>query len=194
LTLASLGTAPLHIAAPTITGTTTDSSDPVAVLIYTGAHATGTPIRKLSAVAASGQFGVHVIPALGDGQYTAVAAQTVGSTVAQSPPVTFRIKIFGPALTLSTPRRHATVSRKHLQFSGKAGTELGDAPAVTISLYRGKSAFRHRVGKVTVTARGSSWSSGWPKRLPRGFYTVVAAQHDDAGHTTHTSPRTFKLV
>jgi hypothetical protein len=108
--------------------------------------------------------------------------------------VTFRIKVFGPALTLAKPGRRAKVNRKHLQFSGAAGTELGDAPAVTIYLYRGKSAFRHRVGKVTVTAHGSSWSSRWPKPLPVGFYTVVAAQHDDAGHTTHTSPRTFKLV
>ena len=45
-----------------------------------------------------------------------------------------------------------------------------------------------------AVSHGSSWSSGWPKRLPRGSYTVVAAQHDDAGHTTHTSPRTFKLI
>jgi hypothetical protein len=192
LTLASLGTAPLHIAAPIITGTSTDSSDPVSVAIYPGAKSTGTPVRNLTAVVAQGAFGVHVVPALDDGQYTAVAAQTVGSSVSHSQPMTFRIKLFGPAVTLTKPGRRA--SRKHLKFSGAAGTELGDSPAVTVYLYRGKSAFRHRVGKVTVTAHGSSWSAGWPKRLPVGFYTVVAAQHDDAGHTTRTSPHTFKLV
>ena len=106
----------------------------------------------------------------------------------------FRIKVYGPDLTLTTPRRHARVHRKRLRFAGGAGTATGDASAVTIYVYRGKSVFGRRVGKVTTTAHGSSWSSGWPKRLPRGSYTVVAAQRDDAGHTTHTSPHTFKLI
>lgn len=108
--------------------------------------------------------------------------------------MTFNIKLFGPALTLSKPARRAKVHRKQLRFSGKAGTAVGDAHTVTVFLYRGQSEFGHRVGKVTVTAHGSSWSARWRKRLSPGSYTVVAAQHDDAGHTTRTSPHTFKLT
>src|SRR5207302_10172613 len=47
---------------------------------------------------------------------------------------------------------------------------------------------------LNAQASGGSWSIAGPPRLVPGLYTAVATQHDDAGHTGRSGPRTFRLV
>jgi hypothetical protein len=107
--------------------------------------------------------------------------------------VRFQIKIHAPALTLFQPTGGVWIGRGRLLFSGQAGNALGDDHKVTLQVYRGKSAAGTPVGTRSVTEHGGRWSTRW-KGLHLGYYTVVATQSDDAGHTTHTAPHTFRLV
>jgi hypothetical protein len=169
------------------------NSNQVTVAVYPGTDTTGLPIHKLTdTVDSSGAFAVQT-PALADGEYTAVASQASGSSTGQSPAVRFRVKIHGPALTFDRPPGDVWISRDKLSFSGHAGNELGDAHKVTLQLYKGKSAGRTVVGTRSIKVHHGSWSTGW-RGLHLGYYTAVATQSDDAGHTTRTSPHTFRLV
>jgi hypothetical protein len=94
---------------------------------------------------------------------------------------------------MNQPPGNVWIGRNRLTFSGRAGDELGDASKVTLQLYPGRSAGGTPVGTREVAVHGASWSTGWPG-LKLGYYTAVATQSDDAGHTTRTSPHTFRLV
>jgi hypothetical protein len=196
VTLNSPGTAPLQTPAVQLTGTAstgfTDSNQ-VSVAIYSGTDTSGPPVHQLTAaVNGSGSFAVQT-PALADGRYTAVASQTSGTDTGQSPAVTFQIKAHPPALTLDRPPGGVWIGRSNLSFSGEAGNGVGDGAKVTVQLYRGRSAGGTLVGKRDVSRQGSRWSTNW-HGLRLGYYTVVASQSDNAGHTARTSPHTFRLV
>lgn len=195
VTLNSPGTSPLHTSRVHLSGTASTgfSASQVNVAIYSGTNTSGSPIHQLNgSVGSNGGFAVHT-PALPDGQYTAVASQTSGADTGRSPAVTFRIKVHPPALTLASPPGGVWIGRSRLSFSGRAGNELGDASKVTLELYRGKSTGGTLAGKRDVSIHRASWSTAW-QGLHLGYYTVVAIQSDDAGHTTRTSPHTFRLV
>jgi hypothetical protein len=151
------------------------------------------PIHKLTdTVDSSGAFAVQT-PALPDGEYTAVATQASSAGTGQSPAVTFRVKVHAPALTLDRPPGSVWIGRDRLSFAGRAGTALGDAHKVTLQLYRGTSAGGTVTGTRNIKVHHGSWKARW-RGLHLGYYTVVATQTDDAGHTTRTSPHTFRLV
>jgi hypothetical protein len=197
VTLASLGTTPLHTATPQLTGTAStgfSDSSQIAVDVYDGTDTSSSPVRQLTGtVNSSGAFSAQVAPALPDGEYTAVASQGSGIGTGQSPAVTFRIKVHAPALTLYRPPGNVWIGRGKLSFGGLAGYELGDAHTVTLDLYRGQSAGGTPFGTRQVSVQHGSWSTKW-RGLRLGYYTVVAVQSDDAGHTSRTSPHTFRLV
>jgi hypothetical protein len=197
VTLNSPGTAPLHSAVVQLSGTAGQpvfpNSSQVTVSVYPGTDTTGSPIHKLTdTVDSFGGFSVQT-PPLPDGEYTAVATQASSAGTGQSPAVTFRVKVHGPALTLDHPPGDVWIGRDRLSFSGHGGNELGDAHKVTLQLYKGQSASGTLVGSRSVKVRHGTWSTGW-KGLHLGYYTAVATQSDDAGHTTRTSPHTFRLV
>jgi hypothetical protein len=196
VTLNSPGTSPLHTSSVQLSGTAGTGfgdSNQVNVAIYSGTDTSSSPIHQLSGtVDSSGAFSVRT-PALADGQYTAVASQGSGAGTGKSPAVTFRIKAHGPALTLFQPPADVWVGRSRLSFSGNAGHALGDSKKVTLELHRGKSAAGTLVGTRDVTVHKGSWSTKW-RGLPLGYYTAVATQTDDAGHTTRTAPHTFRVV
>ena len=198
VTLDSPGHSPLTTSTPTFTGTAGTRSidaDKVALVIYPGTATSASPVRFITGdVGSNGHFSITVTNGLGDAEYTAVAAQSGGSGIGQSSPVTFRIKAHPPALTLTTPAGGASVGRASIEFGGQAGNELGDSSIITVILYHGTRAKGHPIGRHQVQASGPSWVSGWPRGLKLGFYTAVATQSDDAGHTTRTSPHTFLLV
>jgi hypothetical protein len=105
----------------------------------------------------------------------------------------FQVKVHGPALTLNRPPGDVWIGRNKLTFSGNAGHQFGDAHKVGLQLYKGKSAHGTVVGTRTIKVHHGSWSTGW-RGLHLGYYTVLATQTDNAGHTTFTSPHTFRLV
>jgi hypothetical protein len=197
--LDSLGASPLLTSTPTLRGTGSASAadaPTIYLLIYPGPDTSRTPVLILNTTrAADGGFSFTVTAGLPDGQYTAVATQTGGSgAVGTSPPVTFRIKVHPPALTLLQPAAGANVSNSRPRFAGQAGDMLGDSPTVAVTLYEGAGTSGRRVGTIHVRTSGASWSARWPHKLRLGLYTVRATQHDDAGHTTTTPAHTFLIV
>jgi hypothetical protein len=198
VSLDSLGSAPLVVVTPTLTGTgSTRSLDSaqVTVQVYSGTNTSTTPVRTVTAsVGAGGRFAAQVDPALPDGQYTAVATQNSSVGLGSSPSVEFRVKATPPALTLDKPSAGVTVNVRRPTFSGRAGDALGDSPTVTVYLYKGSSVSQDPFGSERVSSSGSSWSAQWPRSLPYGQYTVVAVQTDDAGHASRTQPESFAVA
>jgi hypothetical protein len=198
ITLASLGSKPLLTATPTFTGkagTAPGDSSNVALLIYPGSNTKQTPVRFITATRdANGHFSIKVVPALADGEYTALVAQNGSTKVGTSNTQTFRIKVHPPALTLTSPAAGAHTSNQSPTVSGTAGNALGDSSQVTVILYAGSHLKGKPLGTVHVTRAGSTWTVDWPKPLKLGFYTVIAKQSDDAGHTTTTPSHTFQIV
>lgn len=172
-----------------------DASNNVTVRIYKGASPSGTPVQTLNAnIGGGGSYSATPGP-LTNGQYTAQAEQDDPAGQANfSAPVTFTLQNAGPLLTLDRPPANSWVGRADLRFSGHAGDAAGDSRIVNVYLYRGRHASGRPLGKVGAHAHGSSWSTRWPQRLRVGLYTVSALQSNKAGHTTRTSPRTFRLV
>jgi hypothetical protein len=195
ITLNSPGTTPLHTAAVKLSGTAStgfSDSNQVTVAIYPRTDTSGSPIHQLTGTVGSGGAFAVQTPALADGEYTAVASQGSGAGTGKSPAVTFRIKVHPPVLTMDRPPGDAWIARSRLSFSGHAGNALGDASKVTLQLYRGRRAGGTLIGKRDVRAHGASWSTTWPG-LHLGYYTAVATQSDDAGHTARIK-HTFRLV
>jgi hypothetical protein len=194
LRLDSLGSKPLRTSTPTITGSGAAAGASLALTLYPGSGTNSTPVRTLSGNAGpDGRFAVTAAPNLPDAQYTAVAMQTSGG-FAISGPMTFRIKVHAPAVSLGQPAAGSTASQAALVFSGSAGTALGDSSVVTLDLYSGGSTDGTRVGSEHVGAAGGSWSLRWPRRLKLGTYTAQASQADDAGHTALSGAHTFRIV
>lgn len=197
VTLNSPGTAPFHSAVVPLSGTAGPpvfpNSNQVTVAIYSGTKTTGSPLHQVTGtVDSNGNFAVQT-PALADGEYTAVASQASGSSTGQSPAVTFRVKVHPPALTLFQPPGDVWIGRGRLSFSGLAGHALGDSANVVLELHRGKSAGGTLVGTRTIKRHGGTWSTKW-RGLHLGYYTAVATQTDNAGHTARTAAHTFRLI
>jgi hypothetical protein len=198
VSLASLGSAPLTDSQPTLKGTAGTraiDSKQVTVLIYAGNGTNSSPIRQLTdSLDSNGNFAVNVTPGLGDGQYTALARQDSSAGLAFSHTLNFQIKVHPPALTFAHPAGGVTLNDVKPTFSGQAGDALGDSSTVTLHLYHGQDASGRSAGVVHIKAGGSSWSDQWPQRLAYGWYTAVAVQTDDAGHTSRSDPHTFRVA
>jgi Bacterial Ig-like domain len=198
LTLNAPASEPVTTSTPTFGGTAAtgpgDSSS-VAVEVYPGSTASGTPVAFSSAsVGASGQFSAPVAPPLPDGEYTAVAGQTGPTGMLTSAPVTFRVKANAPPVTLSEPAAGSQVGSSHTVFAGQAGNSADDSQQVTVLLYKGTGAQGTPLRQVTVNRTGATWSATWPTALALGRYTAQAQQTDDAGHTGVSQANTFEVV
>ncbi len=196
ITLNAIGPHPLLTATPALTGTAGTApgdSASVTVAVYAGTSTVGTPIRYASATrAADGAFSAKITPALPDGQYTAIAGQS-GTQTGVSNPVSFRIKVNPPALTLTAPAPGAHLASTQPTFRGAAGDELGDSGRVAVTLHAGDSPTGRSLGTRGTHVSAGTWSLPWPTRLPPGTYTLVVLQDDDAGHST-TVESTFVIV
>lgn len=196
--LNSPGSKPLTNPTPTLSGQAGNSpgdSTDVLLAVYRGTNTKGTVVRNVQGSRdANGNFSIKVTPALPDGQYTAVAVQGSPRGIATSQPQTFRIKVHGPALTLTKPAQGASVASQAPVFGGAAGNALGDSTLITVVVYRGGKASGTPVGTMPITRTGATWSGVWTHPLKLGTYTAVAKQSDDAGHTTVTRAVTFQIV
>jgi len=117
-------------ATPTFSGTAATGlgDEPtVAVDVYAGASATGTPMQTLTGMAgASGAYSVIVSPALADGTYTAQASQSdQAGLVGTSAPMTFTVATGTSTPSQSSPPPLLSVSKVklfgHLGYVSPAG-------------------------------------------------------------------------
>jgi hypothetical protein len=187
------GSAEKHTATPKLEGTAgTASGDlpTVTLNIYTGSSPAGTPVRVSSVVAKSGKWSVVPSAALQNGTYTARAEQAdEAGNHGLSAPTTFTISSNGPVVTL-TPLAVET-SNASPSFSGSAGLAGGE---VRLQVYSGPHASGNvAVRKASVTATGSSWSSGAVTALPDGTYTAIAEESDHLGNIGVSGEATFTV-
>ncbi len=189
ITLNSPGAAPLNTATPILTGVAAHGTS-VRITIYPGDTTDSAPEGTATGSAGSGgQFSIR-LPPLGDGRYTVIASDGTGGI---SHPVTFRVKVHAPTLTLTDPLRGGHLSQSAPIFMGAAGTALGDSAQVSIQLFHGANTKAKNLGTKHVNDANGSWTLNWPGHLALGTYTARVSQADDAGHTA-TITRTFELV
>ena len=96
-----------------------------------------------------------------------------------------------PALTLDTPAPSHTPT-----FTGTAGQDTGDEPAVTVTVRAGSGSGGPQVLSLETTRDASTgaYAITPPSGLAPGTYTAQATQADAAGNTATTQPVTFTLA
>jgi large repetitive protein len=160
---------------PSFSGTASDTT-PVTVAVYAGSKAAGTAVWKATvAVGGESWSAGPVSPALGDGQYTAIATQpsSLGNPPGKSQPATFTINTKAPTVTLAQPPSPS----KNLSPTFTGTTT--DTPLVAVRVYEGERPEGKIAAETTAKPVGEAWSSGPVKpMLATGThtYTAVAVQ------------------
>ncbi|HET9073892.1 MAG TPA: hypothetical protein VFN48_04880 [Solirubrobacteraceae bacterium] len=188
--------APIRTAEPTFTGTALTSPTAATsadLIVYPGTSTDATPVAVLpGSVAADGSFAIQVMPGLAAGRYTAVASQQAGTGATFSPAVTVTIATRVGGLGFSAPAVGGTEPQSGVAFAGSAGSDVGDAAVVGLTLYRGPRARGTPVGHAGAPVSGGSWRLRWPTTLALGLYTVRAIQMTVTGTVTLT--RSFRVA
>jgi hypothetical protein len=142
--------------------------------IYSGPTVQGRPVEEAEPtfVAPGGAWTAYLFERLGDGTYTAVAAETnVSGETGFSPSVTFTINTGAPTVALNypgSPPYDTTPS-----FTGSAS----DTTPVTVLIHAGATSRGTIVSAASATGTGGAWTSGnAAPALGVGQYTAVAIQ------------------
>ena len=175
VTLNSLKT-PSGDTTPSFTGSASEKSVSVSILIYTGTTASGTPVSSAFASGTGGTFSSGpTSPALADGTYTAKAVQNsgFGNPPGESNPVTFTVDTSSPTVTLNqiaSPSKNAAPT-----FTG---TATDSSTVVVRVLHEGV-----QVATAEADPSAGSWKSGGlSKSLASGSYTASAEQASSLGN------------
>jgi len=97
------------------------------------------------------------------------------------------------SVRLETPENGATWDAG-VTYAGSAGTDTGDDPAVTVSVYQGTAATGTPVRILSAGVRSAGTFSVLDTTpLPSGTYTAVAGQRDSAGNVGSSQPSTFTV-
>ena len=181
VTLSGLKT-PTGDTTPSFSGTASDTTS-VSILIYAGAHASGSVVSGAAATGTGGGWSSgHAGPALPSGEYTAVAVQEsslLGNPAGVSNEVTFVVDTSSPTVTLNSvpsPSNDTTPS-----FSGSAS----DSTTVVVHVFNSSS---QEVATAAGSPSGGAWAAGSvSKALSTGSYTAVATQASSLGNPAGTS-------
>jgi Bacterial Ig-like domain len=127
---------------------------------------------------------------LAEAQYTATAEQRdKAGNVGHSNSVTFTVDVTKPVLTFTSPKDRSSTSFTTPTFSGVAGTQPGDKPAVSVAIFK-TSVPATTVQTLPATSPNGRriWSVTPTTPLPADeWYTARATQTDQAGNTTSAS-------
>ena len=176
---------------PVLEGTSDDTFDPVSLILYAGASATGTPLQTplVQFTTLSESWRASTESSLPDGQYTAVAEQTEGSETA-STSVTFTIDTTPPVVSLepvSSPSNDSTPTLR-----GVAGGLPGDRPVVALTIYEGATTNGRVAWTASAPVSDLEWSDLAP-HLSDGTYTAQVSQEDEAGNVGESTTSTFTV-
>jgi len=181
---------------PIFSGTTNDVLDSVTLQIYAGASVSGSAIQTdpLLAPVEIGpeQATWEILPEspLEQGQYTAVAEQSLGSETGTSPSVTFTIDTTPPMVTINPVTSPSQNTQPAL--SGDLGVAPGDEASVTVAIHEGGTLSGKAVVSGSASVSGGIWSYK-SSHLSDGTYTVQASQRDDAGNLGRSVAVTFRV-
>jgi hypothetical protein len=176
--------------APTVEGVTSDSSDPLALDIYTAAEPL-IPVQALSANLSAGTWRAQVAP-LADGAYIAKAEQVSEGEPAIPAETSFTVETI-PDVTLeavNSPTNDTTPT-----FHGALGSMPGDLAEVTVDVHLG-NVNGPVVASGPATVSAGTWSYTASQALPsegEPTYVVQASQRDEAGHEGVSNTASFVL-
>ncbi|MGD0453510.1 MAG: Ig-like domain-containing protein [Solirubrobacteraceae bacterium] len=176
--------------------TESEDGDVVSVNVYSGTSASGIPVRSVNGPLSGSAWTTPPVQALPDGTYTVQAEQTDANPFSQtgvSNTATFTVDADPPNVTLTSPSNGSSTTSSTLTFSGAAGVDAGDLPAITVRLYSGSTIAGTPLEAVTVQASEGSWSAVFGGLSP-GTYTAQAEQSDDVGNVGRSEPVTFTLT
>jgi hypothetical protein len=106
--------------------------------------------------------------------------------------VTFRVDTTPPQVVISSPSNGSSTTSESQVFSGTAGSEAGDLPAVTLEVFAGPAASGPALEALTIGAVAGSWSVVLAGLGP-GTYTVQASESDSARNVGVSGPVTFTV-
>jgi hypothetical protein len=121
-----------------------------------------------------------------------IGSATIATATLREPRVTITYsENEPPALTLQAPAPSNAAT-----FTGTAGRDTGDEPAVTVTVRAGSGTGGLRVVSLTTTRDASTgaYAVTPPSALPPGTYTAEATQADAAGNSATTQPVTFTIA
>jgi peptidoglycan/xylan/chitin deacetylase (PgdA/CDA1 family) len=175
-------------------GTARGDLGSVAVSVYSGGAATGTPVQTLTASVSPNGAWTATPAALSDGTYTVRATQkdTAGNT-GTSTAVTFTVDTVGPKVAVTAPAANSTSKAAKPEIAGTAGTSPGDSDSVSIGVYAGKAATGTPAQTLSASVAGDGTWAVTPAALADGTYTVRATQKDAAGNTGTSTAVTFTV-
>ncbi len=164
---------------PSFSGYASDTTG-VTVYIFRGSKASGEPVAEAHASGNGGDWASgQASPALGEGEYTALAEQqsSLGNGSGFSETVSFKVVTAPPKVTLNSiksPSNNTTPA-----FSGTAS----DVNTVTVEIYAGTRAEGTPVSKAQASGNGGGWGSGQAtSALGSGTYTAIAVQESSLGN------------
>jgi large repetitive protein len=161
----------------------------VAVSIYKGEVATGSPVQTTKATVSGGEWSYKATQ-LADGTYTAQATQTDQAGNVGTAEVIFTVDTTAPAVTVHTVTSPTNTATPIL--SGAAGTATGDHASVSVKIYAGSTATGTALQSASAPASAGEWSYT-ATHLEDGTYTAQATQTDETGNVGTSSAVTFTV-
>ena len=190
-------------------GTLTGDEPGIAVTVYRGSTASGSPVQTLPAKRdpASGKFsvqgkslvaGIYTTKPNVEGPYTAVATQRDQAGNVGTAQVTFTIDLTPPLVSFTSPKDQSTIQATNPTFDGTGtyGTLPGDklAITITISLLDPQTQVWSPVETLQANLADGTWTANSTTPLQSGsHYEAVASQTDEAGNTGTTTIDFFTL-
>jgi Bacterial Ig-like domain len=130
------------------------------------------------AVAIVDQGGLEV-PSTSSQTETGTTSSTTSTTTTSTTSSTTTSDTTSPTVTFDAPS--GTITTQTPEFSGTAGTELGDQPEVTVDVFAA-SGNEVAAFPLTVDVVDGIWKITSPSTLDTGPYTASVMQRDDAGN------------
>ena len=163
----------------------------VAVEIFAGGSANGTPEQTLTASRSGSVWSTSANELrLTNGTYTVRAKQLDSAgNLGKSMTVTFAVASSGPTVTLNKLPEYTNAVQP--SFGGAADTSKGSS-GVTLRIFRGTSASGVSV-RPKVTESGGLWSATAAAPLVDGTYTAQASQEDGADNVGVSATTTFTI-
>jgi hypothetical protein len=164
----------------------------VAVELYAGTSATGTPAQTLTTTRSGAAWSVTPAP-LADGTYTIRARQSdAAGNVGTSAARTFALQADAPQVTLDQPVEGSVLATRTPTVSGTASDRQGDAGTVSVRIFSGAEASGVPVQSLSAARSGSSWSVT-AAALAEGTYTAQAEQSSAGGAIGRSAAVTFTV-
>jgi hypothetical protein len=124
-----------------------------------------------------------------DTSETGTTSGTTGGTTGETDPAA---DTTNPAVTLDVPSDGAFVATATPELSGRAGTEPGDQPSVTVFI-RDAAGGPAGGAPLEVPVEGGVWSVPPTVELPDGAYTASAQQRDNSGNEGTSATTAFTV-